>query len=88
MFIFCFCFIFIFIFAIFVLFNIFEKGAHYALEELADSDYDVISLDWTMDPQEARKRVQGKVALQGNLDSSIFFASNEIIKHHSEIMVM
>lgn len=32
----------------------FAKDAHYALEELAFSNYDVISLDWTMDPQISR----------------------------------
>lgn len=32
----------------------FAKGAHYALKELSDSDYDVVGLDWTMEPTEAR----------------------------------
>ena len=32
----------------------FAKSVHYALEELATSGYDVISLDWTMEPNQSR----------------------------------
>lgn len=34
--------------------TVFAKGTHWAVEELADSDFDVISLDWTMDPVQCR----------------------------------
>nr|CAD7260364.1 unnamed protein product [Timema shepardi]CAD7572151.1 unnamed protein product [Timema californicum] len=34
--------------------TIFAKGAHYGLEELANSGYDVIGIDWTVDPVKAR----------------------------------
>ncbi len=33
---------------------IFAKDAHFALEELANSGYEVVSLDWTIKPQHAR----------------------------------
>ena len=36
---------------------VFAKGAHYALEGLADTEYDVIQIDWTVDPADARKRI-------------------------------
>jgi uroporphyrinogen decarboxylase len=40
---------------------IFARGAHYALEELAApapaSLYDVVGLDWTMDPADVARRV-------------------------------
>jgi len=35
---------------------IFAKDAHYALEELSTSGYDVVSLDWTITPEHARYR--------------------------------
>lgn len=54
--------------------TIFAKGAHYALEELSTSGYDVVGLDWTADPQLARQRVGGKVTLQGNLDPCALYA--------------
>jgi uroporphyrinogen-III decarboxylase len=44
------------------------KGAHYALEVLAKTEYDVIQIDWTMDPAEARRRVGPHKTLQGNMD--------------------
>ena len=33
---------------------IFAKGAHYALKQLASVGYEVVGLDWTMNPEEAR----------------------------------
>ncbi|XP_059468498.1 uroporphyrinogen decarboxylase [Neocloeon triangulifer] len=54
--------------------TVFAKGAHYALEELSKCGYDVISLDWTMDPELARKRVGPNITLQGNLDPCALYA--------------
>lgn len=45
--------------------TVFAKGAHYALEDLAKTDYDVVGLDWTMDPADAVRRTGGCVTLQG-----------------------
>lgn len=45
--------------------TVFAKGAHYALEDLSQTPYDVVGLDWTMDPQEAIVRTGGRVTLQG-----------------------
>ena len=33
---------------------VFAKGAHYALRELGGSGYEVVGIDWTVDPKEAR----------------------------------
>ena len=33
---------------------VFAKGAHYALPQLSNSGYDVVGLDWTIRPEEAR----------------------------------
>lgn len=33
---------------------IFAKDAHYALEDLAQAGYEVVGLDWTIRPEEAR----------------------------------
>uniref|UniRef100_A0A8C5SFW4 Uroporphyrinogen decarboxylase n=1 Tax=Laticauda laticaudata TaxID=8630 RepID=A0A8C5SFW4_LATLA len=54
---------------------IFAKNAHYALEDLAQSGYEVVSLDWTTCPQEARQRTGRNVTLQGNLDPCALYAS-------------
>eukprot|EP00808_Paulinella_micropora_P026735 g62069.t1 len=65
----------------------FAKGANWALEDLAASPYDVLSLDWTIDPASARQRVNGKVALQGNLDPGVLFADEETIKKEAAKML-
>ncbi|KAJ1719946.1 Uroporphyrinogen decarboxylase in heme biosynthesis [Coemansia erecta] len=73
--------------------TVFAKGAHYALEQLAkDTLYDVISLDWTIDPAVARSRVdaavQGrrKVVLQGNLDPTVLFGDEQTIRERTREM--
>lgn len=59
---------------------VFAKGAHYAVEELAQLDYDVVSLDWTMRPTNARRVVGNRVTLQGNLDPcAIYSADDDLI---------
>lgn len=67
--------------------TIFAKGAHYALEELGDSGYDVVGLDWTMDPILARQRVGPHVTLQGNLDPCALYAPKEHISLMTKEMV-
>uniref|UniRef100_A0A8C6L3M2 Uroporphyrinogen decarboxylase n=1 Tax=Nothobranchius furzeri TaxID=105023 RepID=A0A8C6L3M2_NOTFU len=58
---------------------VFAKDAHYALEELSESHYEVVGLDWTIDPRSARKRTGGKVSLQGNMDPCALYAPKERI---------
>jgi len=57
---------------------LFSKGAHY-LDLFTNTHYDVISLDWTMDPKTSREKLAGKV-LQGNLDPCALYASDDDIK--------
>ncbi len=52
----------------------FAKGGHFALEKLSKSGYDVIGLDWTMDPGRARSICGNSVTLQGNLDPCALYA--------------
>jgi uroporphyrinogen decarboxylase len=66
---------------------VFAKGAWYALEDLAQSDYDVISLDWTHDPVQARQRVGPKKVLQGNMDPNVLYGPQDNITKHVERIV-
>lgn len=34
--------------------TVFAKGSHYAVEELSRLEYDVIGIDWTINPNDAR----------------------------------
>ncbi|XP_028833293.1 uroporphyrinogen decarboxylase [Denticeps clupeoides] len=53
---------------------VFAKDGHYALEDLSESHYEVVGLDWTIDPSSARVRTEGKVSLQGNMDPCALYA--------------
>ena len=66
---------------------VFAKGAWHALEALAQSDYDVISLDWTHDPVQARKRVGPKKVLQGNMDPNVLYGPRANITKEVERIV-
>ena len=59
---------------------VFARGAHYALDALAASPYDVVGLDWTIMPQAARAIVGDRAALQGNLDPSALYGSPATIR--------
>lgn len=51
-----------------------------SLEMLAKSKtYEVLGLDWTVDPIEARKRFGSEITLQGNLDPCALYASEVYI---------
>ena len=58
---------------------LFGKGNAAYLEELADTGAEGVGVDWLVTLEEARRRTAGKVALQGNLDPAVLFASPERI---------
>ena len=60
--------------------TLFTKGGSAWLEQIAATGCDAIGIDWTIEIGEAERRVGGQVALQGNLDPSVLFASKEVIK--------
>lgn len=59
----------------------FTRQASQWLELMAESGCDALGVDWTVDIGEARFRVDGRVALQGNLDPMVLFAKPEAINH-------
>ena len=59
---------------------VFTKGGGQWLEAIADCGADAVGLDWTTDIGEARARVGGRVALQGNMDPSVLYASPATIR--------
>lgn len=62
---------------------IFPKGGHYTIAELSKTNYDVVGLDWTIDPEVARQSI--KTAVQGNLDPVALFGSQVCMQKHSVI---
>jgi uroporphyrinogen decarboxylase len=59
---------------------LFTKGGGQWLEDMAATGCDALGLDWTTDIDVARARVGDKVALQGNMDPSMLYASPERIR--------
>jgi uroporphyrinogen decarboxylase len=59
---------------------IFTKGGGLWLKSMAESGCHALGLDWTVNLQQARAQVGEKVALQGNMDPSILFASPQVIE--------
>jgi len=58
----------------------FPKGIHYKLKKVSRCGADVIGLDWTMNIGKVRKEIGNRVALQGNLDPTVLYATEEKIK--------
>ena len=59
---------------------LFAKGGGLWLEAMAESGADALGLDWTCNIGDARKRVGGKVALQGNFDPFALFGTPEAVR--------
>lgn len=62
----------------------FTKGGGVWLDSIADIGCDAVGLDWTMDIGMARQKVGHKVALQGNIDPAVLFATPEVIQAEAE----
>lgn len=63
---------------------LFTKGGGQWLEAMADTGVNCLGLDWTTPIGAARGRVGNKVALQGNMDPSILYASPARIRQEVE----
>jgi len=59
---------------------VFTKGGGLWLEDIAACGCDAVGVDWTIELSQARARVGGQVALQGNFDPTALFAEPEAIR--------
>lgn len=67
---------------------VFPKGADYALDSVCNLGYDVVGLDWQIDPAEAVKiRGDRRIVLQGNADPGVLYGTHESITETVEEMV-
>ncbi|HDX1179812.1 TPA: uroporphyrinogen decarboxylase [Pasteurella multocida] len=55
--------------------TLFTKGGGMWLEAMAETGCDALGVDWTVNLAKAKARVGHKVALQGNMDPSVLYAS-------------
>jgi uroporphyrinogen decarboxylase len=66
---------------------LFTKGGGCWLEDIAATGTDAAGLDWTTEIGMARKCVGDKIALQGNMDPSILYASPERIRQEVQTIL-
>ncbi|CAL1702174.1 unnamed protein product [Somion occarium] len=67
--------------------TLFAKGANHALSQLAEQGgYDVLGIDWCIEPSEARRLVGDKVALQGNMDPNVLYGGKDAIEREVKRM--
>ncbi len=59
---------------------LFTKGGGQWLSRMANSGCDALGVDWTTDLSDARAQVGDRVALQGNIDPCVLYASPERIR--------
>ena len=58
----------------------YTKASHHLLPAIARSGADVLSVDWRINLSELRRSLGPKIALQGNVDPAILFATAEKIR--------
>jgi len=63
------------------------NGSGTFLERMATCGADVLSIDWRVQLNEARKRVGDHLTLQGNLDPCILLSTPEIIKEQARKLI-
>lgn len=66
---------------------LFTKNGGQWLEAIASSGCDAISIDWMIDIGIARQRVGNRVALQGNLDPAVLYASPQRIQEEVKFIL-
>uniref|UniRef100_T1JKF0 Uroporphyrinogen decarboxylase n=1 Tax=Strigamia maritima TaxID=126957 RepID=T1JKF0_STRMM len=65
----------------------FAKGGNYALKDLSELGFDVISLDWTIEPSKAREITGSELTLQGNLDPCALYGNKDLIERNAYKML-
>ena len=63
---------------------VFTKGCGNWLEDIAAIGCDAVGLDWSVDLAQARALIGDRVALQGNLDPAVLFASADVVQRETE----
>ncbi|MGZ3862452.1 MAG: uroporphyrinogen decarboxylase [Bacteroidia bacterium] len=67
--------------------TIFAKDAHFALPEIKKTSCNVVGLDWSINPVEAREKIGNGKTLQGNADPCLLYADHETIKKQTAHML-
>ena len=60
--------------------TLFTKGGALWLEKIAETGCDGVGLDWTVQLSAAHDRIGDRVAIQGNMDPSVLYASSKKVE--------
>ncbi|PCH41173.1 uroporphyrinogen decarboxylase [Wolfiporia cocos MD-104 SS10] len=67
--------------------TLFPKGTNSQLVLIAErGGYDVVGIDWCIEPAEARRQVGGLVALQGNMDPNVLYGGRAAVEREVKRM--
>lgn len=66
---------------------VFSKGGGQWLENMLTTGADAFGLDWTTPLYTARNIINGRAALQGNLDPAVLYGSKEMIEQSVKLMI-
>jgi len=66
---------------------LFPKDRGDEVDQLMDAGSAAIGIDWTIDPEAARKLTQNKITLQGNLDPSILLDDENVVRDETRKMI-
>lgn len=67
--------------------TLFSKGAITSIPAIAALNCNTVGLDWNMDVEKIRNEIGESRTLQGNLDPCVLYASHEIVKNETKIML-
>ncbi len=56
------------------------SGSAGVLERMGQSGADIVSVDWTVDMADARRRLGADIGVQGNVDPCVLFGSQDLIR--------
>lgn len=65
---------------------LFAKGAHFAMSDIMKSEFNAVGLDWALNADDIRK-MNPKKTLQGNLDPTILYGSDDYIVEKTKEML-
>ena len=66
---------------------VFARNMGANLDLLADSGADVVSVDWTVEIDEARAALGEEVAIQGNLDPALLYGTPETVRERTRRLI-
>ena len=67
--------------------TLFTKGGGDWVKAIADTGCDAIGVDWTKNLADVRAEVGDQVALQGNLDPCVLYASPDVIRQEVAVVL-